>query len=218
MRFDVKAPPGEAKVVHHIDIFLQRIEVRHEVGVAVVVVFAENPAEALGRLLGETRFLSVAASTRCHCHSLSHEAPDPLPDSSTGHSSARASFIQRWAISSSNTRLAESKVPCAKRRYCRARSRCSSTVNCEGDSNRLPRTLLASSLNALTANWFQKMTGPRPNCLGISAMLIGHRAPRRQNDYPDLPYQHGRHRTAGNAKARAVRLPELRRAIHAGAR
>ena len=79
MRFDVKAPPGEAKVVHHIDIFLQRIEVRHEVGVAVVVVFAENPAEALGRLLGETRFLSVAASTRCHCHSLSHELPRSVP-------------------------------------------------------------------------------------------------------------------------------------------
>ena len=68
----------------------------------------------------------------------SQEVSDPFSDLSTGHSSARASFIQRWAISSSNTRFAESKVPCAKRRHCRARSRCSSTVNCEGDSNRVP--------------------------------------------------------------------------------
>jgi hypothetical protein len=92
-----------------------------------------------------------------------HEAPDPLPERSPAHSSARASFIQIWAISSSNALPAESKVSCAKRRHCHARSRCSSAVNFEGDSNRLgPPDAFASWQNALAADWFQKMTRPWP--------------------------------------------------------
>ena len=36
--------------MRHVDIFLQRIEVWHQVGIAIVIVLAEDPAEALGRL------------------------------------------------------------------------------------------------------------------------------------------------------------------------
>ena len=41
-------------------------------------------------------------------------------DLSTGHSSARASFIQRWAISSSDARLVGSTISRAISKHCRA--------------------------------------------------------------------------------------------------
>ena len=53
MRLDVKARVDEAELVGHVDISLQRAEIRHEVGVAVVIVLGEYPAEAVGRLFGE---------------------------------------------------------------------------------------------------------------------------------------------------------------------
>ena len=55
MGFDVEARFGEAEFMRHVDVLLQRIEVRHQVGIAVIVVLAEDPAEPFGRLLGQLR-------------------------------------------------------------------------------------------------------------------------------------------------------------------
>lgn len=55
MGADIEAGVDVAELFRHIDVALQSVEIGHHVGIAIVVVFGEQPAEAVGRLLGQPR-------------------------------------------------------------------------------------------------------------------------------------------------------------------